>query len=123
MNKVILLGRMTRDPEFRAGAEEKNNVTRFSIAVDRRSKDAGADFVNCVSFGKTAEVISKFFQKGSKILICGRIVTGNYINKDGVKVNTFDVNVEEFEFVDKKDSSTPVASSDAFPEEGMPWDK
>ena len=103
MNRIILMGRITKDPDTRQNGE--STVTRFSIAVDRKFKregDATADFINCVAFGKTAEFISKYFFKGNRIAVVGRIQTGSYTNKDGVKVYTTDVVVEEAEFCESK---------------------
>lgn len=103
MNKVVLLGRITRDPELRQAGE--TNVVNFSVAVDRRfKKDGGqeADFPSCVAFGKTAEFIEKYFFKGMKIALEGRLQTGSYTNKDGNKVYTTDVVVEAVEFAESK---------------------
>ncbi len=112
MNKVILVGRLTRDPEERRAGE--TTVTRFSIAVDRRFKQDGgqaADFPSCVAFGKTAEFISKYFHKGMKIALEGRIQTGDY-EKDGVKHYTTDVIAEAVEFAEsKKAENTPPPSN------------
>lgn len=106
MNKVELVGNLTRDPEVKySTGENATAIARFSIAVGRRFKregDAEADFINCVAFGKTAEFIEKYFSKGSPIGISGRIQTGSYTNRDGNKVYTTDVIVEETEFVGKK---------------------
>ena len=110
MNKVILLGRMTRDAEVRHG-ESDSIFARFSLAVDRRFKKDGeeqtADFINCVAFGKTAEFLEKFGHKGVKFIVEGRIQTGSYTNKDGVKVYTSDVVVEHMEFAESKGTSAP----------------
>lgn len=106
MNKVILLGRLTRDPDTRQAGE--TTVTRFNIAVDRRFRKAGdeaspsADFPSCVAFGKTAEFISKYFKQGMKIAIEGRIQTGDYTDKDGVKHYTTEVVAEAAEFAESK---------------------
>ena len=109
MNKVILMGRLTRDPEVRySQGESSTAVARFTLAVDRRfaRKDNGneqsADFINCVAFGKTGEFVEKYFRQGSKAVVCGRIQTGSYTNKDGQKVYTTDVVVEEVEFAESK---------------------
>ena len=100
MNKVILLGRLTKDPDERKSGEM--TITRFSVAVDRRTKDGQtADFPSCVAFGKTAEFISKYFHKGMRIALDGHIQTGSY-EKDGVKVYTTDVVVEKAEFAESK---------------------
>lgn len=107
MNKVELLGRFTKDPEVRSSQGtngELSSIARFTLAVDRRRKSADgqneADFISCVAFGKTAETIGKYFQKGRQILIEGRIQTGSY-TKENQKIYTTDIVVEEFDFVDK----------------------
>ena len=109
MNKVILMGRLTRDPEVRYSQGESSTAfARFSLAVDRRfaKKDNGneqsADLIGCVAFGKTAEFVERYFKQGSKAVVCGRIQTGSYTNKDGQKVYTTDVVVEEIEFAESK---------------------
>lgn len=109
MNKVVLMGRLVRDPEVRYSAGNNTAVAKFTLAVDRkfhRDGDATADFINCVSFGKTAEFAEKYFHKGIKIVVSGRIQTGSYTNKDGNKVYTTDVVVEEQEFAESKAAST-----------------
>lgn len=117
MNKVILIGRLTRDPEVNY-SNGGTSVSKFSLAVDRRFKQEGgdtADFIRCVSFGKTAEFIEKYFHKGMKIGVCGRIQTGSYTNNDGQKVYTTDVVVEEAYFVESKNAgSGQVAGSNDF---------
>jgi len=109
MNKVILMGRMTRDPEVRYGGANNSAVARFSLAVDRRFKREGdeqtADFINCVAFGKTAEFLEKYGRKGTKFVVEGRIQTGSYTNKDGQKVYTTDVVCEQVEFAESKGSN------------------
>lgn len=109
MNKVILMGRLTRDPEVRySTGENAMAVARYSLAVDRRFKRDGepsADFINCVAFGKAGEFAEKYLQKGTKITVAGRIQTGSYTNKDGVKVYTTDIVVEEQEFAESKAAS------------------
>ena len=117
MNKVIQLGRLTRDPEMRQAGEL--SIAKFSLAVDRRFKKDGqpdVDFFNCVSFGKTAEVIEKWLKKGSMICVSGRLQTGSYEGKDGQKVYTTDIVVEEFSFAGGKSDtqSNNTASSDGF---------
>lgn len=106
MNKVILMGRLTRDPEIRYSSGENGTaVGRYTLAVDRRYKKAGeatADFINCVVFGKSAEFAEKYLRQGIKIAITGRIQTGSYTNREGVKVYTTDVVVEEQEFAEGK---------------------
>lgn len=109
MNKVILMGRLTRDPEVRyIQGDNASAVARFSLAVDRRFKKDGeqtADFINCVAFGKTGEFIEKYGRKGTKFVVEGRIQTGSYTNKDGQKVYTTDVVVEQVEFAESKSSA------------------
>lgn len=104
MNKVILIGRLTKDVDFRKGDNDKVSA-RFNLAVNRRFKNANgdteADFPSCVAFGKTAEFINNYFKKGSAIAVTGRIQTGSY-EKDGAKVYTTDVFVDEAEFVESK---------------------
>lgn len=109
MNKVILIGRLTRDPEIRysAGANPIA-IGRYSLAVDRRfhkDNEASADFINCVCFGKGAEFTEKYFWKGMKVAITGRIQTGSYTDRDGRKVYTTEVVVEEQEFAESKAAS------------------
>lgn len=108
MNKVILTGRLTRDPELNYTTGEKATaVCSFTVAVDRRykSNDQTADFIRCKAFGKLGETIGKYFSKGRKIDLCGRIETGSYTNRDGQKVYTTDVIVEDFEFGESKNAS------------------
>lgn len=106
MNNVSLVGRLTRDPEVRYSKSNTSlAVTRFSIAVDRRFKKEGqadVDFINCVSFGKTAEFVEKYFSKGQRIGLVGRIQTGSYTNSEGQKIYTTDIVVENVEFVESK---------------------
>lgn len=114
MNSVNLVGRFTRDPEVRY-TDSGTSIARFSIAVDRRFKKDGeqsADFINCIGFGKTAEFIEKYFQKGMRIGLVGRIQTGSYTNKDGQKVYTTDVIVENCEFVESKTSNNEDQSKE-----------
>ena len=112
MNRVILMGRLTRDPEVRYSQGERTMaIARYTLAVDRRGRrnqdgnEQTADFINCVSFGKTAEFAEKYFRQGLKVVVTGRIQTGSYTNKDGVKVYTTDVVVEEQEFAESKAAS------------------
>lgn len=104
MNKVILMGRLTRDPEVRYSAgENATAVARYTLAVDRRIKSDGgdnADFIRCVVFGKGAEFAEKYLRQGTKITVAGRIQTGSYIDRDGKRVYTTDVIVEEHEFAE-----------------------
>lgn len=115
MNKVVLMGRLTRNPEVRYSTGEKPlAIARYSLAVDRRLKKDGeqtADFINCVVFGKSAEFTEKYFIQGMRVTICGRIQTGNYTNKEGIKVYTTEVVVEEQEFADRKQSANNVDSA------------
>lgn len=107
MNKVILCGRLTRDPEVRYTQGEKGQtcIARYALAIERKYKKEGyttADFINCVAFGKTCEFAEKYFRKGMKVLVVGRIQTGSLKNKDGQTVYTTDVVIEEQEFCEKK---------------------
>ena len=109
MNKVILMGRLTRDPEVRYGAGENSTaVARYTIAVDRRFKRDGeqnTDFIGCVAFGRNAEFAEKYLRQGTKIVLTGRIQTGSYTNRDGQKVYTTDIVVEEQEFAESKSAA------------------
>ena len=106
MNKVILMGRLTRDPEVRySQGENATAVARYSLAVDRRFRrdgEATTDFINCVAFGRQAEFAERYLRQGTKMLVTGRIQTGSYTNRDGVKVYTTDIVVEEQEFAESK---------------------
>lgn len=107
MNKVILMGRLTRDPDVRYSAGESGtSVARYTLAVDRRFNkrdgEATADFISCVAFGRSAEFAEKYFRQGLKVVITGRIQTGSYTNRDGNKVYTTDVVVEDQEFVEMR---------------------
>ena len=109
MNKVVLMGRLTRDPEVRySQGENALAIARYTLAVDRRFKRDGeqsADFINCVVFGKSAEFTERYFRQGMRVTVCGRIQTGSYTNRDGVKVYTTEVVVEEQEFAESKKAS------------------
>ena len=109
MNKVILMGRLTRDPEVRySQGDSATAVARYTLAVDLRFKrdgEASADFINCVVFGKSAEFAERYFRQGLKVVVSGRIQTGSYTNRDGVKVYTTDVVVEDQEFAESKAAS------------------
>lgn len=135
MNKILLVGRMVRDPEIRY-TNEGTSIAKFSIAVDRAvkkdSEQQTADFPSCVAFGKTAEFIEKYFRKGNRIGIVGRIQTGNYTDKDGKKIYTTDVVAENVEFVEsraaasaepaKKEASNDfVQVPDDVGDEGLPF--
>ena len=106
MNKVILMGRLTRDPEVRYSAGNNSMaVARYTLAVDRRFRRDGennADFIGCVAFGKSAEFAEKYLRQGTKIIVTGRIQTGSYTNRDGQKVYTTDVVVGDQEFAESK---------------------
>ena len=110
MNKVILMGRLTRDPEVRYTAgDNSTTIARYSLAVDRRGKardgEQNADFINIVAFGKAGEFTEKYLHKGTKVLVTGRIQTGSYKNNDGKMVYTTDVVVEEHEFCESKSNA------------------
>ena len=110
MNRVILMGRLTRDPEVRYSQGERSMaIARYTLAVDRRGRrnqdgnsEQTADFINCVAFGRQGEFAEKYLKQGTKIVISGRIQTGSYTNRDGVKVYTTDVVVEEQDFAESK---------------------
>lgn len=109
MNKVILMGRLTRDPNvhYTAG-DNPMGIARYTLAVDRRIKregEATADFISCVAFGKAAEFAEKYFRQGIRIVVSGRIQTGSYTNREGNKVYTTDVVVEEQEFAESKNNA------------------
>jgi single-strand DNA-binding protein len=113
MNSVSLIGRLTRDPEVRY--KDDLAVARFTVAVDRPTKDKTSDFPSVIAFGKTAEIVEKYLAKGSQVGISGRIQTGSYTNKDGVKVYTTDVVAERVEFLGKKEEK-PVETVEKTPE-------
>lgn len=115
MNKVILMGRPTKDPEVRYSTGEKQiAVARYTLAVDRRyrNEDQSADFIPCLCFGKLAEACEKYLHKGTKIVVSGRLQTGNYTNKEGQRVFTTEVVVEEMNFAESK-SRAPETETDA----------
>lgn len=108
MNKVILIGRLARDPEVRYNPDNTISVARYSLAVDRAFKREGepsADFLSCVAFGRAGEFAEKYLRKGIKIAVVGRLQTGSYTNRDGVKVYTTDIIIEQQEFAESKASS------------------
>ncbi len=109
MNKLILMGRLTRDPEIRYSQGESSlAIARFSLAVDRRFKRAGepeADFFNCTAFGRQAEFVERYLKQGTKILLTGRVQNDNYTNREGQKVYSVQVIVEELEFAESKNAS------------------
>lgn len=132
MNKVILMGRLTRDPEVRySQGENAMAIARYTLAVDRRfnrnADEQSADFIGCVAFGRSGEFAERYLRKGTKIVVTGRIQTGSYTNRDGVKVYTTDVVVEDQEFAESKGSASasdsgfagnaspaPLAAGDGF---------
>ncbi len=119
MNKVILLGRLTRDPEVRYTQTQNGEqlcIARYTLAIDRRGKDAGADFPGCVAFGKNGEFAEKYLKQGTKIAITGRIQTGSY-EKDGVKHYTTEIVIKEQEFAESKRSQE--ATPEAAPADGF----
>ena len=136
MNKVILCGRLTRDPEVRySQGAEPMAIARYTLAVDRRRgrsndpNEQSADFISIVAFGKAGEFAEKYLKKGTKMLITGRIQTGSYTNKDGVKVYTTEVVVEDQEFAESKQKGAEEVKKDEFiPIDEMmqggdlPWD-
>ena len=122
MNKVVLMGRLTRDPEIRYTQGEKSMaVARYTLAVDRRGRrnqnenEPQADFISCVAFDKRAEFVEKYFSQGLRVLVSGRIQTGSYTNRDGQKVYTTDIIVDEQEFADsKRDGSVGANNSGSY---------
>ncbi|MBQ0146396.1 MAG: single-stranded DNA-binding protein [Lachnospiraceae bacterium] len=112
MNRVILMGRLTRDPDLRYSTGERQMaIARYTLAVDRRGRSRSADgteqtadFINCVAFDKAGEFAEKYFHQGMRVLVSGRLQTGSYTNKDGQKVYTTDVIVDDQEFADSKNS-------------------
>ena len=131
MNKVILMGRLTRDPDIRVTTGENTmTIARYTLAADRRTRktdtnEPTADFISCVAFGKAAEFAEKYFHQGMRILITGRIQTGSYTNKDGQKIYTTDVIVEEQEFADSRaagqvnSTGTEASQADSMPGDGF----
>jgi single-strand DNA-binding protein len=116
MNIGIIMGRLTKDPEIKTGKKQdgtETKVARFTVAVDGTKKD-DTDFIPVVAFGKKAEVIEKFFKKGNKILLKGRIKTGSYTNKEGQKVYTTDIWLEELDFCESKKSDAQPQQDDGF---------
>lgn len=122
MNKVILMGRLTRDPDVKySQGENAMAIARYTLAVDRRfsrnNDENTADFIGCVAFGRSAEFTEKYFRKGMRIVVTGRIQTGSYTNKDGVKVYSTDVIVEDQEFAESKkavNNGDDINSADGF---------
>jgi single-strand DNA-binding protein len=120
MNKAILMGRLTRDPEIRyTQGENSMAIARYTIAVDRRhhkDDEPSADFIGCVAFGKNGEFAEKYLRKGVKIAVVGHIQTGSYTNRDGAKVYTTDIVVDEQEFAESKNSSAGNSASQSAPQ-------
>lgn len=131
MNKVILMGRLTRDPEVRySSGENALAIARYTLAVDRRfhkDNEASADFIGCVAFGKGGEFAEKYLKQGIKIVVTGRIQTGSYTNREGQKVYTTEIVVEDQEFAESKaasqNNSQTSAGSRQQPPPPMPTDK
>ena len=128
MNKVELIGRLTKDPEAKGSqSENATAVTRYTLAVDRRNRSKSqeeqtADFISIVAFGNSADFASKYFKKGLKVAVTGRIQTGSYTNKDGVRVYTTDVVAEDQEFVESKSGNAETEGSVNIPEyEELPF--
>jgi len=131
MNKVILCGRLTADPEIRYSKDSQLRVGKYTLAVDRRNKEKDTDFINCICFDKAAEFAEKYFQKGQRVLVMGRWQTGSYTNKDGQKVYTNDCMVLEQEFADgktdnpitqhKPDTEGFMKIDDSYEQEGLPF--
>lgn len=116
MNKVIMLARLTKDPDISSSAKG-TTFARFGIAVDRRFKgegDADADFFNCTAFGKTAEFVEHYLHKGTKVVVSGRLENNNYTAKDGHKVYDVRIMVEEIEFAESKSADAPKEKNDGF---------
>ena len=125
------MGRLTRDPDIRAATDENTmTIARYTLAADRRTRktdtnEPTADFISCVAFGKAAEFAEKYFHQGMRILITGRIQTGSYTNKDGQKIYTTDVIVEEQEFADSRaagqvnSTGTEASQADSMPGDGF----
>ncbi len=114
MNKIILTGRLTRDPEIRYAQQSNTAIARYTLAVDRQVKREGepqADFLRCVAFGRTAEFAEQYLRKGTKIAVTGRIQTGSYTNSDGQRVYTTDVVIESQEFCESKAACVPAAQN------------
>ena len=124
MNKVILMGRLTRDPEVRySQGENSMAIARYSLAVDRRfnrGDENNTDFINIVAFGKAGEFAEKYLHKGTKVLVTGRIQTGSYTNKDGQKVYTTDVVAEDQEFAESKNASSGEGGSGNYTRSSAP---
>lgn len=117
LNKVILIGRLTADPDIRYSNNNGDQlcIARFTLAVDRRMKKGETDFISCVAFGKLGEFFEQYVKKGTKLAVTGRIQTGSYTNKDGQKIYTTDIVIEEAEFAEsKKKEEEPQPSDEGF---------
>ena len=114
MNKVMLIGRLTKDPEIKATSTGKT-VAAFTLAVNRRKKEDPADFIQCKAFDKTAEVVQKYCQKGKQVCVLGRIQTGSYENKEGRKIYTTDIMVDELELLGSKSDAPAQEAPKAAP--------
>lgn len=119
MNRTILMGRLTRDPEVRYSQGERTMaIVKYTLAIDRRGRrnqdgnEPTADFINCVAFNKAGEFAEKYFRQGMRVLVSGRIQTGSYTNKENVKVHTFDIIVNDQEFADSKNGSSGYRAPD-----------
>lgn len=106
MNISILCGRATRDPNITYAQKDNSAIARFTLAVDRYSKDNGADFIQCTAFNKVAETIDKYVRQGTKLIVVGHITTGSYTNKEGVKVYTTEVTIDRIEFAESKSAGS-----------------
>lgn len=122
MNCAIIIGNVSRDLELRYSASQ-TAVLKFSVAVSRRKKEDGADFINCIAFGKTAENMERFCHKGSKVGVKGRIQTGSYEKEDGTRIYTTDIIADEVEFLDSREKSEPqvkyTVAEEPDPQEGF----
>ena len=122
MNKVVFVGRLTKNPELRYAAGSDIAVCKFTVAVNRQGKKDEADFINCVAFNKTAETIAQYLTKGRQIAIAGHIQTGSYLKDDGAKVYTTDVVVETFDFIDSNSSNRNNTSNSSVDDDFTPVD-
>ncbi len=128
MNKVMLMGRLTREPDIRySQGENAMAIARYTLAVDRRfsrsgngGNDQSADFISCVAFGRSAEFAEKYLHQGTKIVVTGRIQTGSYTNRDGQKVYTTDVVVEDQEFAESKSAAAQNGGGSSYRQESRP---
>ncbi|MCM1494661.1 MAG: single-stranded DNA-binding protein [Bacteroides sp.] len=124
MNKVIMMGRLTRDPEVRySQGASQTAIARFSLAVDRRWKREGepdADFFNCTVFGRQADFVEKYLRQGTKVVITGRIQNDNYTNKEGQKVYSVQIIVDEIEFAESKNAAASSAGAPAYQADSRP---